>query len=398
MLSGAQLGITVTGLLVGYVAQPLVGDSLGILLGGLKIPAELLVFLTTVGVLIAATIIQMIFGELYPKNLAIAAPEPLALGLARSTRIYLTVFGWLIAVFDASANLFLKLLRVEPIHDVDSSVSADDLKRAVTDSRESGDLPRDLAILIERVLDFPAADVEHAMIPNSRVATVADDTTLAELRDLMTRSHSRYPVINHSGEPVGVVELIDLLRTSEAATVTVTQIMRPPIVVPTLMSLPVALEKLSQSRTQLACVIDEYGGFAGILTTEDIAEELVGEISDEHDDSRSLGMIQESSGVWRADGSMPLDEASRLIGFGFPEGDFETLAGLVIASAGGLPSVGDTIRVPLPSQAADFVNGDPAQRSLSVEILSILKFVPAELRITLLEQQGSSDASQEGTP
>jgi CBS domain containing-hemolysin-like protein len=95
---------------------------------------------------------------------------------------------------------------------------------------------------------------------------------------------------------------------------------------------------------------------------------------------------------------MPLDEASRLIGFGFPEGDFETLAGLVIASAGGLPSVGDTIRVPLPSQAADFVNGDPAQRSLSVEILSILKFVPAELRITLLEQQGSSDASQEGTP
>lgn len=165
MLSGAQLGITVTGLLVGYVAEPLVGDSLGVLLGGLAIPPAVVVAVTTVGVLAVATIVQMIFGELYPKNLAISAPEPLALVLARSTKLYLSVFGWLIAVFDVAANLLLKMLRVEPVHDVDSSASREDLKQAVADSRQSGDLPQDLSMLIDRVLDFPDEDVEHAMIP-----------------------------------------------------------------------------------------------------------------------------------------------------------------------------------------------------------------------------------------
>ncbi len=135
----------------------MIGQSLGRLLGGLDIPAAVTVAVTTVGVLLLATIVQMIFGELYPKNLAIAAPEPLALALARSTQIYLAVFGWLIAIFDVAANLFLKLLRVEPVHDVDSSVSADELRRVIEESRQTGDLPEDLSLLIDRVLEFPDA-------------------------------------------------------------------------------------------------------------------------------------------------------------------------------------------------------------------------------------------------
>ncbi|WP_449281295.1 hemolysin family protein [Leucobacter sp.] len=396
MLSGAQLGITVTGLLVGYVAEPLVGESLGVLLGGLDIPPALTVSVTTVGVLVAATIVQMIFGELYPKNLAISAPEPLAIGLARSTQVYLAVFGWLIAVFDVAANLFLKLLRVEPVHDVDSSASPEDLKRAVADSRESGDLPDDLSILIDRVLDFPHDDVEHAMTPGSRVATVPQRATLAELRDRMAHSHSRYPVVDGSGEPVGVVELIDLLRTGEADDAPVTRIMRPPLMVPTLMALPDALEEMNRASAQLACVIDEYGGFAGILTTEDVAEELVGEITDEHDPVPASEMAEEAPGVWRADGGMHLDEVSRVLGHELPEGDFETLAGLVIAAVGGFPGTGETVRVPLPDDPADLVHDEPVRRELAVEVLSVVRHVPGAMRVALVESSAADRADEEG--
>jgi CBS domain containing-hemolysin-like protein len=218
----------------------------------------------------------MIFGELFPKNYAIANPEPLAKGLARSTTIYLTVFGWLITVFDRSANLLLRALRIEPVHDVGTSATAEDLERIVSDSRESGDLPGGLSYLLDRILDFPHRDVEHAMIPRAHVDTVRPETTVGELRILMAKAHTRYPVIDARGEPIGVAQLADLLGAAVDDSAPVTQFMRPPTVVPTLMMLPDALAQLTRTRNELACVIDEYGGFAGVLTIEDLAEELVG--------------------------------------------------------------------------------------------------------------------------
>lgn len=165
MLSGAQLGITVTGLLVGYVAEPLVGESLGTALGGVGVPTGVGIAVGTVLALVFSTFVQMIFGELFPKNLAIARPEPVALWLARSTTLYLAVFGWLIKVFDQASNLLLKALRIEPVHDVEHSATARDLEHIVADSRQSGDLPGELSVLLDRILDFPERDVEHAMIP-----------------------------------------------------------------------------------------------------------------------------------------------------------------------------------------------------------------------------------------
>ncbi|MCZ0964582.1 hemolysin family protein, partial [Paracoccus benzoatiresistens] len=205
MLSGAQLGITVTGLLVGFVAEPLVGESLGVLLGGIGIPTAVGVATGTILALVAATLIQMIFGELYPKNLAIANPEPLARGLARSTLIYLTVFGWLIGFFDKAANLLLRALRIEPVHDLDVTASADDLPHIIGDSRDSGDLPVELSLMMDRIVDFPQQDVEHAMVPRSQVDWVSPDTPLEEVRALMARAHTRYPVIDDDDAPVGVV-------------------------------------------------------------------------------------------------------------------------------------------------------------------------------------------------
>lgn len=385
MLSGAQLGITVTGLLVGYVAEPLVGESLGVLLGGVGVPAAVSISVGTVLALAVATVVQMIFGELYPKNLAIANPEPLARGLARSTTVYLTVFGWLITVFDRSANALLRLLRVEPVHDVDTTATAEDLERIVADSRDSGDLPEELSILIDRILDFPDRDVEHAMIPRSQVGALTPETTIGQARVQMAEAHTRYPVISETEEPLGVVQLADLLARTVPDDAPVTSIMRPPLVLPTLMPLPDALAELTRSRTELACVIDEYGGFAGILTVEDLAEEFVGELTDEHDEEPPPGIEPARGATWRMDGDVPVDEVERAIGVTLPEGDYETLSGLLIAAGGQLPGRGEIVRVALPAEARDVVLDQPVRRVLEVEVLEVARHVPSEVLVRLVE-------------
>jgi len=396
MLSGAQLGITVTGLLVGFVAEPLIGESIGALLGGVGIPVAVGVTVGTVFALAVATIVQMIFGELYPKNLAIASPEPLARGLARSTKIYLGVFGWLIAIFDTAANALLRLLRIEPVHDVDSSATADDLERIVADSRDSGDLPAELSLMIDRILEFPKQDVEHAMIPRSLVDTIPPTTTVGEVRAMMARSHTRYPVVDDESQPLGVVHLADMLGTALPPDTPVTELMRPPVVLPTLMALPDALAALTRAKNQLACVIDEYGGFAGVITIEDLAEEVVGEITDEHDDGSGPSVEPDGDDVWRMGGDVHVDELHRAIGFELPAGDFETVAGLVIATRGGLPVAGETIIVELQDDPGDLVNDDEVHRALEIEVLSVERHVPSEVRVTLVARGAAADSDSPG--
>jgi len=386
MLSGAQLGITVTGLMVGFVAEPLVGQSLGVLLGGVGIPSEVGVTVGTLLALVVATIIQMIFGELYPKNLAIANADPLARGLARSTLIYLTVFGWLIGFFDKSANLFLRLLRIEPVHDLDVSVSADDLPRIISDSRDSGDLPVELSLMLDRILDFPQQDVEHAMIPRSQVDWLTPETTLLKLRELMASGHTRYPVI-HEDTPVGVVHLTDVLLRLLAGDTedTVESVMRPATVMPTLMALPDALAELIQTNNQLACVIDEYGSFVGVLTLEDLAEEIVGEITDEHDEDNADPLMPGGDGIWIMDGDVHLDEVERALGYDLPHEEVETIAGLLIAELGALPAEGDTVTITLPEDPSELVSDLPVARQLVIEVLRVERYVPTQVRVTLVE-------------
>lgn len=387
MLSGAQLGITVTGLLVGYVAEPLVGESLGVLLAGTGIPVEARVAVGTGLALVAATIIQMIVGELYPKNLAIANPEPLSLGLARSTLFYMSAFGWLISFFDKSANLLLKLLRIEPIHDLDVSASATDLPHIIADSRDSGDLPRELSLMMDRILDFPQRNVEHAMVPRSQVDWVEPETTLEELRGLMARAHTRYPVIDDDDAPVGVVHLADVLARLDSGTAheTVASLMRPAKVLPTLMLLPDALDQLVQTTSQLACVIDEYGGFAGVLTIEDLAMEIVGEITDEHDVEVGDAIVSEGNDTWTMEGDVHLDEVRRIIGHDLPRVDVETVAGMLIAELGALPAEGDTVTVDLPIDPAELISDDPVMYRLEVDVLRIERHVPTEVRVRLVK-------------
>ena len=385
MLSGAQLGITVTGLLIGYVAEPLVGRGLAGLLGGTGVPEALSISVGTVAALAIATVVQMIFGELYPKNLAIANSGPLARMLARSTLIYLSLFGWLIKVFDWSANTLLRLVRIEPIHDLDTTATAEDLERIVAESRDSGDLPAELSVLLDRILDFPDQDVEHALVPRPRVDVIDPDTTLRELRELMAQGHTRYPVVDADEQPVGVVDLVDLLRSSGEGTAG--DIMREPMIVPTLMTLPDAVAELRRSGHQLACVVDEFGGFAGVLTMEDLAEELVGEITDEHDDEVPEGIVAaDDEHVWRMDGDVHVDEVERAIGHDLPEGDYETLSGLVIAELGALPGVGQVVVVELPEDPSEVVLDERVTRALEIEVREIERHVPSAVTVQLVER------------
>ncbi|MGB7448961.1 MAG: hemolysin family protein [Ornithinimicrobium sp.] len=397
MLSGAQLGITVTGLLIGYVAEPLVGRGLGTLLGGIGVPAALSISVGTVAALAIATVVQMLFGELYPKNLAIANAGPMARWMARSTLIYLAVFGWLISLFDKSANLLLRSVGIEPIDDLDSTATAEDLERIVSDSRDSGDLPEDLSVLLDRILDFHEHDVEHAMIPRARVDAVGPETTVGEVRQLMSQAHTRYPVVDTEGEPVGVVQLIDILKHRPDPATQVREVMRPAVVVPTLMLMPAALDKLVETNQKMACVIDEFGGFAGILTEEDLAEELVGEISDEHDQAPSELIVSDGDEVWRMDGDVHLDEVERAVGSELPEGDYETIAGLVIAEAGDLPQEGQLVTVALPPDPSEVLADEPVERTLEIEVQQVARHVPSEVRVRIKHGVPGADDEPAGS-
>lgn len=392
MLSGAQLGITVTALLVGYVAEPLVGRALGEALGGVGVPTGVGVAIGTVLALVFSTLVQMLFGELFPKNLAIAKPEPVALWLARSTNIYLAVFGWLIKVFDAASNALLRLLKIEPVHDVEYSATARDLEHIVADSRASGDLPADLGVLLDRILDFPRQDVEHAMIPRARVDVLRAGQSVAEIRALMSAGHSRYPVLDEDDDVVGIVHLVDLLDGTVPDDATAADLQRPALVLPTAMALPDALRELSVSRNQMACVVDEYGGFTGVLTLEDLAEEIVGEITDEHDTDEAPYLTPQEDGTWTMAGEVHIDEVERAIDHDLPRGDYETVAGLAIEVHGSLPEVGTAVVVDLPQDPANLALPEPPpDKQLHIEVLDVERYVPSLVRVTLADRLVNDD-------
>lgn len=389
MLSGAQLGITVTGLLVGYVAEPLVGAGVEVLLGGAALPPAVAVAAGAIVAIAVSTVVQMVFGELFPKNLAIARPEPVARALAFSTVLYLRVFGWLIRLFDQSSNLLLRMLRIDPVHDIEHSATPRDLEHIVAASRETGDLPRELSTLLDRILDFPTGTAEHAMVPRIRVDVVAGDEPVEQVWTRMATGHTRYPVVGADGDVLGVIHLPDLLDGTDVSGTAATRC-RPAVVVPETLPLPSVVRRLEEAGEEMAVVIDEYGGFAGTVTIEDLAEELVGDIADEHDTGVPAPAVA-TDGGWLLPGDLPIDEAERSLDVDLPRGDFETVAGLVIAHASELPAPGAAVVIPLPGAPADLLTETPPpQRLLSAQVRSVKRRVPAEVFVTL-NQEDSGD-------
>jgi magnesium and cobalt exporter, CNNM family len=387
MLSGAQLGITVTGLLAGYLAEPLIGDGVAELLGG----TGLGVAIGALVALVVVTVVQMVFGELFPKNLAIARPEPVARALALSTSVYLAAFGWIIRLFDAASNVLLKALRIEPVHDVEHAATPRDLEAIIDESRDSGDLDDDLSTLLDRVLDFTDRTARAAMIPRPRVTSVRADTAISELAEVMASGHSRLPVIGENPDDVvGVICLRDLLALEGRAdldTLRVADVARTPVLVPASLPLPTVLDRLRAADDEFAIVVDEYGGLAGVVTVEDVAEELVGEITDEHDPAGADGLA-EGDGEWTVPGTLAVEEVERLLDADLPDGGYQTIGGLVIDELQRLPEPGDTVRLTLddPSLSEE----DEPPRTLAITVLGVEHHVPSSVRLAWAEAEVSA--------
>ena len=387
MLSGAQLGITVTTLVVGYVAEPLIGRAIGDLLGLASVPQAVGVGVGTILALLFSTVVQMLFGELVPKNLAIAKPEPVARWLARSTAIYLAVFGWIIGLFDKASEALLKAVGIEPVHDKEHSATARDLEHIVAESGEAGELSPELSRLLDRMLDFPGQPAEHAMIPRSRTDVVRAEDSVDAVLSKMATGHTRYPVVGEdSDDVIGIVDLHDLLvlcdDDTDGSLTQVSTVMRAPLRVPASLPLPEVAARLSAQGSEMAVVVDEYGGFAGVVTMEDMAEEIVGEIADEHDPQAADVPVSEGLG-WILTGDTHLDEVERLLDITLPEVDAETLGGLVIETIGDLPDVGARVDIPLPD--TDVLEEISADRVLRTEVRRIERRVPAELHVVVEE-------------
>ncbi|TDC81119.1 hemolysin family protein [Actinomadura sp. 7K507] len=380
MLSGAQLGITVTALVVGFIAKPALADLIAPALRAGGVPDA-----ATGGVAVAlgfalATVIQMVLGELFPKNLALARAEQLARALAASTVVYLAVAGPLIRLFDASANRLLRAAGIEPVEELHHGATLEELGRMIGESGEN--IQAGHADLLERALAFSERDAEDVMIPRVDVVTVSASASVAEVSDVISATgHSRYPVTGEGVDDlvgvVGLEELI-LLAPGDSERTEIRGVTKAPLLLPSSLPLPDVLLRLESTAAPMACVMDEYGGFAGIVTWEDVAEELVGEIADENEPGEDLAIrIGE---WWTTDAGLRIDEVAHETGIALPEGGYETVAGLLLKRLGRVAEPGDVVTVDLPPARLD----EPP-RTAVVEVLTIHRHVPELIRVRTVE-------------
>jgi CBS domain containing-hemolysin-like protein len=386
VLSGAQIGITVTALLAGYVAQPYLGAGLEDLLGTAGLPRGVSLSVSVILALLLATIIQMVFGELAPKNLAIARAEAIALRLSRSTLMYLTIAGPLIHVFDSASNRILRRVGIEPVEELPQGATAQDLDRIIATSFEQGLLDQDTTRLLDRGLDFRDRIAGEVMVPRVDVITVHEDEPLSRVVELLDTGHSRFPVTAASvDEVVGVVAISDVVEVEPADRhhVTVGSLASAPVLVPFTLPLPVVLEQLRTTHRQLAIVLDEFGGFAGIVTLEDIAEELVGEIHDE-DDLPEPDLLRNPDGSWTFPARWRIDQVEEALGITLPDDeDYDTVSGLVMAQLGRIPVVDDEVVVELPRRFDHDGRAVPPEWvKLTVE--TVVRRVPGLVRLERL--------------
>jgi CBS domain containing-hemolysin-like protein len=385
MLSGAQLGITVTALLAGYVAEPYLGEGLAGLLGLAGVPRAMSLSVSVAVALLFATVVQMVLGELAPKNLAIAKPEALARALARSTLIYLAVAGPLIRLFDATSNRLLRLVGIEPIEELPHGATAEDLDRIIESSRDRGALDADTSRLLDHGLDFRTRTAGEVMIPRVDVVTLAGTDPAVRVVELLDTGHTRFPVLGASVDDVlGIVSIAEVrdLDAARRNTTAAADLAVPAVMLPAPLALPRVLERLRSERRQLACVVDEYGGFAGIVTLEDIAEELVGDIRDE-DDLTEPSAVRGPDGSWLLPGRWRLDEIADATGVRLPDSDlYDTLSGLVLAALGRVADVGDEVRVTPPDAAKP--EGRPVRAgAVTLRVEQVRRRVPHAVRMSI---------------
>ncbi len=348
-LSGAQLAITLTTLITGYIAEPAIASLIEPGLNAVGVPHTVAGGLSLALALAIATALSMVFGELVPKNLAIAKPLETARAVVSVQAGFSTVFRWLIKGMNGAANWLVRSFGVEPVEELASARSPEELGALVRTSAEHGTLDQGTAVLLDRSLRFGDRTAGELMTPRMRVEALRADATVLDLVEKARETgFSRFPVHDGSLDEVrGIVHVKQAFAVPAAlrGTTPLSALTRPVYSVPETLEGDALLDRLRASGLQTALVVDEYGGTAGLVTLEDVVEEIVGDVRDEHDRGEAPPVRSLGKDSWLVSGLLRDDEVAEATGFHMPEGDYETLAGLVLTRLGRIPDVGDEIRV-----------------------------------------------------
>ncbi|MGL3151647.1 hemolysin family protein [Microbacterium sp. A82] len=359
-LSSAQLGITLTTLLTGYTFEPAVSSLLsGPLTSAGLAPGLVPVVGTIVGVVLA-TLFSMIIGELVPKNFALALPRATAKVVIPFQAAFTMVFKPLILMLNNTANAIIRAMGIEPKEELSGARSADELSYLIRHSALSGLLEADDAVLLRRTLRFAEHDASDVMTPRVRMASIGiDDTAAAIVALSLATGFSRFPVID--GTPDSVTGFVHAKQAfavpiPEQASVTARALQTEALRVPESMGASALLALLRAERHQVAVVVDEHGGTAGVVTLEDLVEEIVGELEDEHDRHRT-GFIRRGRSV-TFDASWRPDELLDRLSIEVPEhGDYDTIGGFITDTLERLPELGDEIAIATGTLRVEHIDG-----------------------------------------
>lgn len=365
-LSAAQVGITITTLLTGYLMEPSLGVILAPVFEALGLGESVATGVALFLALAISTCLSMVVGELMPKNLAISAPLMAGKVAVPLQYFFSIVFRPVIFVLNGTANKALLAMGIEPQEESSAGRSAEELTSLVRHSASEGTMNVQTADLLARTLSISERTAEDVMTPRTRMVTVEKDTTAAEIAILSRNTgFSRFPVVGDSRDDiVGVVHVrqavaVPLENREEAYAA---GLMTDVSEVPETMPLDHLLVELRSRGNQMVLVIDEYGGTAGVATLEDVVEELVGEVVDEHD-RLGASVRPARDGTWVVPGGMRPDEVTAATGIDVPEDvDYETMAGFVLFELGRIPGVGDTVRVSDARIVVERMHGNRIER------------------------------------
>jgi len=346
-ISATQLGITLASLGLGWIGEPAIAHLLEEPLKG-RISETLLHTLSFTIAFTIITFLHIVLGELAPKTVALERAEKTALSIAWPMEAFYKLFRWPIRLLDWAGTRTVRLFGLHPSSEHGSIYTEDELRQLINASRKSGHLEEDEQQLINRVFDFSDAEVREAMIPRTTVAALPVTATLQEVEDAFCESgYSRLPVYREQLDNiVGVLFMKDImpcLKTSGRTEFNLEAMLHQPMFIPATARLGNVLAQMQAARTHLAFVIDEHGGIEGILTLEDLLEEIVGEINDEYDEEVRAQIIEEN-GAFVLDGMLAVRDANRKFKLKLPEdAGYTTLAGFLLARAGRILKPGETI-------------------------------------------------------
>jgi CBS domain containing-hemolysin-like protein len=385
-LSGAQVGITLTNLAIGFLAEPSIASLLKTPLKDLGLPSGAVVPTAAAIGMVIATFATMIFGELVPKNVALSLPLSTAKATQSAQRAFTMVMSLPIRLLNGSANAIVRSFGVEPQEELRSARSSEELASLAGRSASEGTLDTETAHLVQRSIAFGPRTAGEIMTPRMRMATVDVSDPVTEIIELSASTgFSKFPVIKGSTDnvvgSVHVKQAVAVPRSERESTL-VRQVMVAATVVPESLRLDPLLALLRSEGFQMAIVSDEYGGTAGVVTLEDVVEEIVGDIADEHD-RIGARLRRRPDGSWIVSGLLRPDEVLDATGLDLPEHeDYDTVAGLLVQVLGRIPQRGDEVRIPLPVLVPEDDDEAPIQEfaTLRVERMDGLRVDRISLR------------------